>query len=213
MKSLLKASKTVIKTLITDPDSKQLIPAFESESIENPDIELLISNLIINELLHQNFPFETALPIDENKQVKIHVSGAEVRMTSNNLVELRITDATIHFDKSIFKVGIRSNAVAVELNPGIIEDRGTFRLIAFGQFSSFDIKYMPSWLERLFTEVVRKKFLSPLVDIDITKLLTVEKQIDTGLAPLNLALKPEKVSIKIGEKGISLQARIHKLVQ
>ncbi|MBU2511125.1 hypothetical protein KJ966_07295 [bacterium] len=213
MKNLLKASKFLVETLRVDPDSRQLVPALKPEPVEKPDIELTISNQIINELLLQNLPFETSIPVHENKQIKISISDAEVRTKSNNLVELKITDAAIQFDQSTFKVGIKSNTVAVELNPGIIENKGALRLVAHGRFSSFDVKYMPLWLEKLFVEVVRKKFLSPLVDIDITKLLTIENRIDVGITPLSLALKPEVISIKIDEKGISLQARFNKLVQ
>lgn len=213
MKNLIKASKFVIKTLTADPEATLLSPVFQSDPIDNPDLELFISNQIINELLSQNLPFKASIPLDDNKQIKIFVSNAEVLTGPGNLLELGITDATIQFDQTVFKIGIKSNTVALRLIPGVFERDGEFRLVAHGEFSSFDIKHMPSWLEKIFTELVRKKFLSPVADVNITEMLTLDKQIDTGITPLGLAVKPEKISVKISEKGITLQTRFSKLVQ
>lgn len=185
-------------------------PHLEAGFIEDADAEVSISVSILNDLLMQNFPLQTQLEIDQNKQLELTVSGAELRMESDNTLELQVTDATIRYEQMRFKVGIHSNSVALKLNPGICQSENRFRLVAYGWFSSFDIQYLPDWIARRITELLKVKFLSPLVDYDVTDLLAVDKEIDTGHATLKLALLPDDVAVIVDEKGLTLQARFAK---
>lgn len=185
-------------------------PHLDAGFIDDADAEVSISVKILNELLEQNFPLKTQLEIDRNKQLEITVRGAELSMESDNTLELQVTDATIRFEQMRFKIGIHSNRVALKLNPGICRSEQGFSLVAYGWFSSFDVQYLPDWIARRLTELLKVKFLSPLVNYNVTELLTVDKEIDTGHAKLRLTLVPDDIAVTIDEKGLTLQARFAK---
>jgi len=213
MKDLIRTSKKVFKVLTAGFEVERLLPDFITASVENPDAELGISVDILNELLNQNFPLETSVPISGDKQVDISVAAAEIHMKPHHEVELRITNAAIQYDQTIFKIGLQSNVVAVSLQLGIVKKDSDFYLVAHGSFPEFHIKYLPKWVETRLAEVLTSKLLSPLINFKIDDLLTLNKEFKTDFVTFKLALKPETAGVKVTEKGISLQVRFQKLVQ
>jgi len=186
---------------------------FVVDSISQPDVELVISASILNEILNQNFPLETSVAITSGKQVEISVAGVEIHLNPKSEVELRVTNAHIQYDQTIFKIGLHSNVVAVRLLLGVIHDQTGLRLVGQGRFSEFHIKYLPKWVEARLAEVLTTKFLSPLVDIRVDEFLALEKELETDFINLRLALKPAEAAIMVDEAGVKLQVKFDKLVQ
>ena len=211
MKKILDNTRKVIKGLKTGNTTiPYKLHGIETANVETPDAEILLSIKLINDLLKQNFPFSTTIRFDEKKQVDISVTDVNIKTEKGNAIQLRISDAGIQFEKMKFKIGLQSNNVVLTLNFRVIKDEERFRLIAQGFFSSFKVNYLPKWLEKRIIDYLGAKILSPILDQDITDLLTFKKEFYTEYGPIHLNLIPENVSLTIDEKGIHLKAEFQK---
>lgn len=180
------------------------------EPVEQPDAEVKISKDILNELLNQNFPLKGSLSIGTEKEVRFSVEGAELEMKPGNQVELRVTKAAIHYNQTLFKIGLRSNIVAATLHVGVVSKEGDFRLLGHGWFSEFHIKYLPRWVGARIAETLASRFFSPLLDISVNSFLSFDQSFDADVVEFKASLKPEAVSAKITKNGLKLQVRFAK---
>lgn len=210
---LIRTSKKVIKAFTTTPASEPPRLNFVSSVIDNPDAEIGISLDILNEMLHQNFPLKSSVPIMEGKQVDISVENAEICMKPDNDIEISITNASINYDQNIFKVGIRSNVVAVTIRVGVVKEQEDLKLVGYGWFSQFHIKYLPNWVASKLAEVIKTKLMSPLVNLRVNDYLSLNRNMNTEFVTLKAALKPESASVVVSERGINVRVRFSKLVQ
>lgn len=212
MKDIIGKSRKIIRSISEKNEDYTLLPEIIKEPIEEPDAEVILSPAILNDLLQRNFPFSTVLPLDESQTVEISISAAEIRFTDGNRIELIVTDAGIKYGGRLFRIGVHSNRVELALTVGVMKSGDRFRLLIFGEFSCFDIKYLPSWLENRLVDLLRRHFLSPALNRDITDLLTMEKEIELGRKAVRIDLKPQEIVAAIDRKGIRLQAAFRKLV-
>ena len=213
MKDLINVSKKVFKAITSGIEVNRPKLNFITETIEKPDAEVGLSNDILNELLNQNFPLVTTIPVGSDHQVEISVAAAEVHMKPANELELRITDAEIKYDQTVFNTGLKSNEIAVTLHLGIMKDEKGFRLVGYGWFSEFHIKYLPNWVASRLAEVLTSKLLSPLVNINVDDYLALDREFVTEFLTLKLALKPEMAAVKVNEDGINVRVRFAKMAQ
>ncbi|MCG8338411.1 MAG: hypothetical protein MJE63_28220 [Proteobacteria bacterium] len=213
MKDLINISKKVFKAITSGIEINRPKLNFMTEAIEKPDAEVGLSNDILNELLIQNFPLVTTIPVGSDNQVEVSVAAAEIHMKPASELELRITNAAIKYDQTVFNIGLKSNVVAVTLQLGIVKDEKGFRLVGYGWFSEFHIKYLPNWVASRIAEVLTSKLLSPLVNINVDDYLALDRQFATEFLTLKLALKPETASVRVNEDGINVRVRFAKLVK
>lgn len=213
MKDIIGKSRKIIRSISEKREDYTLLPEIIKKPIEEPDAEVIISPAILNDLLQRNFPFSTAVPLDENQNIDISISAAEISFTEGNRIELAVTDAGIKYGRRFFRIGVHSNRVELTLTAGVMKSQDRFRLLIFGEFSCFDIRYLPSWLENRLVDLLRRHFLSPVLDRDITDLLTMEKEIDLGRKAVRIVLKPEEIVAAIDRKGIRLQAAFRKMAR
>lgn len=213
MKDIFTITKNLIKSLSSKIPEKSPIAELKPTEIENPDAILHLSNKVINELLDQNLPFISSFKLDSKRQVELIITAAEIWMNSGNNIELSITNATLKLEQTIFKIGLHSNIVVLRLNAGIVRKSSQFSLVANGYFSEFNFKYLPDWIAKNLKDLLSEKLLNPLVDFDIGKILSFEKQINKSSRSLQFNLIPEDVGLVIDRSGLNLQVRFSKMTQ
>ncbi len=207
MKKIIQNTKKVIEALRTKNGDDFVYPEIEERIIFDPDAEVLISKEILNDFLTRNFPFSTKINLDEKRQVDISVSSAVLQFEQGNVVQLQITNAGIRSEKMNFNIGLQSNIVILQLNIGIIKEDNDFRLVISGGFSTFDVKFMPKWLEKRIVDYLRTKLFSPLLDRSITEFIGISKELNTEYGAIKLNLQPEDAAIKIDKNGVRLQVK------
>lgn len=177
------------------------------EDIKNPDLAVLISKNIVNDLLKQNLPYKTQIPISDNQKINLSVEETRIQTDTQNMLQLEVTDAAVQYERQMFHVGLKSNRIRFELNPSINIENDRLFLVINGDFLELDVKFIPKWVENKIIHYLKTKLFSPLVHLDITDLVTFNLNLDHELGKLKFHQKPQSVAIVTNRNGIRIKLK------